>query len=425
MDTPVVEAHSQAARVQIVRSPGGIEAWLVEDYAVPLVALDFAVRGGGSQDESGREGAAVLLAGVLDEGAGPLDSAAFQRALDDRAIELRFGADRDALTGRLRTLTKDMDEAFNLLRLALNEARLDAEPIDRVRGQLEAGVRHAAQDPESVASKAWRELAFPGHVYAAQTRGTLESLPRVARDDLVRARAHSLARDTLKIAVVGAIDAARTARMLDDVFGALPAKAERVAVPDILIAGMGRREVIDMAVPQSVIRFGRPGLKRRDPDFMASLVVNHILGGGAFSCRLFREVREKRGLAYSVYSSVSNDDHTDYFYGGTSTKNERALESLDVIQAEIDDIAKNGPSEDELDKAKKYLTGSYALRFDTSTKIAGQLVHLQNEGFGVAYLDERNREIDAVTMEDARRVSKRLLGDGKLLIAIVGKPAGV
>jgi zinc protease len=415
-----MEAPSRAARVQIVTSPGGIEAWLVEDYAVPLVAM----RGGTSQDPAGKAGAARLFAGCLDEGAGPYDSDGFQRALEDKAIELSFSADRDAFQGRLKTLTRHADTAFDLLRLAVSEARLDAEPIERIRAQLAASARQELQDPDSLASKAWREAAFAGHPYSLPSRGSLDTLPHIVRADLVDLSRRCLARDTLKVAVVGAIDAARVAQMLDDVFGTLPREGDRKPVADTTIAALGSRHIVDLDVPQATIRFGRPGIARKDADHMTAVVVNHILGGGSFTARLFKEVREKRGLAYSIHSGLASLDHTAYLTGGTSTKNERALESLDIITSEIRQLAESGPSEEELDKAKKYLIGSYALRFDSSTKIAAQLVDLQNEGLSVAWLDDRNKMIAAVTHAEATRVAKRLLGDGELLVAIAGRPAG-
>jgi zinc protease len=238
-------------------------------------------------------------------------------------------------------------------------------------------------------------------------------------------RAAMFARDNLKIAAVGAIDAASLANHIDEVFGELPAKAGLRSVAAPAFSGAGTRHVVPVDLPQSTIRFGREGIPRKDPDFIAATVVNHILGGGIFSARLFREVREKRGLAYSVYSHLVTHDHAAMLAGGTSTKNERAAESMAVIENEIRDLSDVGPAEEELDKAKKYLIGSYALRFDTSTKIAGQLVSLQAEGFDVDYLDERNRLIAAVTMEDAKRVAKRLFGDGKLLVIIAGRPQGM
>ena len=416
---------SRAAGVQKVRSPGGIEAWLVEDYAVPLVAFDIAMRGGAAQDPAGRAGAAAMMAGLLDEGAGSLDAEAFHRAMDDRAIEISFSADRDHFAGRLKTLARHVEPAMDLLRLAMTEPRFDTDAVERVRGQIAAGLRRDLKDPDALAGRAWREAAFPNHPYGMPVRGSLESVATVTRDDLVALHRACLARDTLKIAVVGAIDAERLARLLDATFGALPARATLTPIADIAIAfDAGRRTIVDLDVPQATIRFGLNGIARKDPDHMAGVVVNHILGGGVFSARLFREVREKRGLAYSVYSQLTTLDHAALFSGGTSTKNERALESLGVIEDEIRSLATDGPTAEELDKARRYLTGSYALRFDSSSKIASQLVHLQTEGFDVDHLDERNPLIEAVTMEDARRVAKRLFDQGGLLVTIVGRPTG-
>ena len=416
---------SRAASVQKVRSPGGIEAWLVEDYAVPLVALDFSFRGGAAQDPAGKAGATAMMAGLLDEGAGDMDAEAFHRALDDRAIEISFGADRDAVSGRLKTLSRSVEEAFGLLRLAMTAPRFDPEAIERVRAQITAGFRREAKDPDALAGRGWREAAFPGHPYGLAVRGTAETLAKVGRADLVEAYRRALVRRDVKIAAVGAIDAAELGRLLDLAFGELPEAGGLVAVPPVLVAPGGPPQVIDLDIPQSTIRFGLPGIARQDADHMAAVVVNHILGGGVFSARLFREVREKRGLAYSVYSHLSTFERTAIFGGGTSTKNERAKESLEVIAQQIDALASEGPTADELDKAKKFLTGSYALRFDTSLKIASQLVNLQTEGFDVSYLDERNGMIEAVTLADAQRVGARMLGAGPLLVTVVGRPAGL
>jgi zinc protease len=175
---------------------------------------------------------------------------------------------------------------------------------------------------------------------------------------------------------------------------------------------------------QAHLLIGQPGFKRDDPDFFALVVGNHILGGGSFSARLFKEVREKRGLAYSVHSQLMNRDHCAQFTGGTSTKNERAAESLAVIQEEIDKLLTDGPSEDELEKAKKYLIGSYALRFDTSTKIAGHLVAMQTDGYPVEFLDARNGMVAAVTMTDVKSIAKRLFDGKSLLVAAAGRPEG-
>jgi len=419
------ENPSRASTVQKVVSKGGIEAWLVEDYAVPLIALEFAFLGGASQDPIGKPGAASLLAGLLDEGAGPYDSEGFHRALDEDAIEISFSAGRDNLGGRLQSLARNSARAFELLRLAVTAARLDAEPFERVVSQIAAGLKREANDPDFVAGRNFRASAYPNHPYGLPVRGDLSTLPALTRSHLIDLRAVTFARDNLKIAAVGAIDAETLASHLDDIFGQLPEKASLIPVAPAAFAGAGTRHVAPIDVPQSTIRFGREGIARKDPDFIAATVVNHILGGGIFSARLFREVREKRGLAYSVYSQLTAYDHAAMFSGGTSTKNERAAESMAVIEGEILSLANDGPTEEELDKAKKYLIGSYALRFDTSTKIANQLLHLQTDGFGVEYLDERNKLIAAVTMQDAKRAAKRLFGDGKLLVTVAGQPEGM
>ena len=420
-----VAAESRAARVQKVRSPGGIEAWLVEDYAIPLIAVNFAFRGGAAQDPLHKPGVATMLAGLLDEGAGPLDSAAFHQALEDQAIELSFSADRDALHGRMKTLSRNAERAFELLGFAVAEARLDAEAVERVRGQLAASLRRELNDPDQAAARLFRAHSYPNHPYGQPVKGDLAILPTLTRDDLVALRGRTMTRDILKVAVVGAIDAETLGRELDRVFGALPAKAELIPVPTVTISGIGTRHIAKIDIPQSTIRFGRQGLMRDDPDYDAGTVVNHCLGAGSFTSRLYKEVREKRGLCYSVYSQNSDLDHAAMLVGATSTKNERAIEAIDTIRTEIDLMSREGIGEDELGKAKKYLIGSYALRFDTSRKIAGHLVALQLDGHDVGRLDTRNEKIAAVTVADAARAAERLLGDGDLLIAVAGKPVGL
>ncbi len=417
---------TRAAGVQMVVSPkAGIEAWLVEDYAVPLIAFDFAFKGGHAQEPASKAGAVTMLSALLDEGAGGLDSGAFHRALDDKAVEISFSADRDALHGRMKTLTRHLPAAVELLRLAVNEPRFDADAIERVRSQMIAGLKRDAKDPDALAGKAWREAAFGDHPYGQSGRGTLDSVNAVTRDDLLGLRASMMARDTLKIAAVGALSAAALGEALDAVFAPLPARGALKMIPRAEIANLGTRHIVDLDVPQSTIRFGLPGIDRHDPDFWIGVVVNHVLGGGVFSARLFKEVREKRGLAYSVHSQLSSFDHTAMFSGGTSTKNERAAESLAVIEEEIAKLCAGGPTEEELDKGKKFLIGSYALRFDTSTKIAGNLAGLQSEGYSVDFLDERNERIRSVTMEETKRVGRRLFEGRKLLVSAAGRPRGM
>ncbi len=420
-----VSSPRTAVNVRTLVTPRGLHVWLVESYAVPLVSLEFAMGGGAAQDPPAKAGLCMMLAGLLDEGAGDLDSQAFQRALDERAVEIHFRNDREHIAGRMRTLVKNLDRAGELLRLALNEPRFDEEPFLRVREHANARLRHDANDPASVAARAWRAGAFPGHPYGQPAEGALETLAAIERADVGAAARRVIARDRLVIAVVGAIDEETAARLVDTVFADLPKNGDLATIPEAEFAGLGRIESVALDVPQSTIRFGRPGLKRNDPDFIGSLVAAHVLGGhGNMTSRLFREVREKRGLAYTVFGAFYALDHGGFFSGGTTTLNERARESFDVASAEIRDMAVNGLNEEELEKGKTYLIGSYPLRFDTSVKIASQLVQIPLEGRGPDWLVERNRQIGAVTMAAVKRAAARAFGDGSLYTTVVGKPEG-
>ena len=423
MDKSTTDAGPKSSvALRPVASPGGLPFWLVEDYAVPVVSVEFAVEGGASQDADGKEGVAEMTAGLLDEGAGDLDSTAFHEAIDDDAVELGFHADRDHIGGRMRTLAKRLDESERLFALALNAPRFDEQPVVRVREQMGAKIRHESKDPGAMANRAWREKVFAGHAYGRPTDGTLDSLARIQRPDVVALAKAQLTRAHLKIAVVGAVSEKRAGALVDRVFGALPAPSALTSVAPPNFQGLAGRETLDLDVPQTTIRFGRPALKRDDDDFIASLVVMHVLGGGNLTSRLFREVREKRGLAYSVSANVHTSDLSSHMFGGTTTKNERAFESMQVIEDEIRDLAHGGLLQDEFEKGKTYLIGSYPLRFDTSTKIAHQLVQIQREGRGADWLNERNRRIAAVTLADAKRAAARLFGDGALAICMVGRP---
>jgi zinc protease len=422
--TELRSTGSTASRVRVVTGKSGVSAWLVEDYTVPLIAFEAAFIGGSVQETDADAGTITMMANLLEEGAGNLDSQAFQERLESKAIEMSFSAGRESIRASMRTLIRNLDDAFHLLALAIKEPRFDEDAIARVRAQTLSGIKRDEFDPDSMASRNWFRLAFPNHPYGREDRGTAKTVPGIARKGIQAAKDRLFARDCLRIAVVGAIDEKTLAAYLDQVFGDLPAKASLVDVPLISPADLGSRHVIDLDVPQSTLRFGTAGPLRKDADFMPQFVINHILGGGAFQARLFKEVREKRGLAYSVSSSLYPMPHAGLLFGGTATKNERTMESLSVIEDEIRKLAQDGPGESELAKAKSYLTGSYALRFDTSSKIAGQLVQIQVDGLGIDYTDRRNAEIEAVGMVEAKAAAVKLLGKGKLLVTIVGRPEG-
>lgn len=418
-------AQSQTTRIIRVVSPGGIEAWLVREKTLPLIAMEFAFIGGAAQDPKAKPGVASLTASLLDEGAGPLDAEAFHQAVADKAMEIGFDANRDDLRGSLRTLSENKDAAFDLLRLAVTQPRFDPEAVERIRAAQLAALRRRSTDPNSIASETWFARAFPDHAYGRPVDGSLASVPTITREDLAGFAKKTLARSNLKVAVVGDISPEDLGRALDHVFGSLPAKADLTPVTDVAPKGIGTVDVVPLDVPQSVVLMGSTGLKRQDPDFIPAYVLNHVLGGSAFSSRLFKEVREARGLAYSVYSYQVALDHVGLWFAGTATKNERAGESIRIIGEEFAKILSEGPTQAELDEAKSYLTGSYALRFDTSSKVAGQLLQIQIDDLGIDYIDKRNALIQAVTLADLKRAAQRLTDAKKALTIVVGRPQGL
>ena len=415
---------ASAMTIEKIVSPAGIEAWLVREQATPLVALSYAFHGGSSQDQADKSGTANLAAGMLDEGAGDLDSKAFHERLENRAIELGFQVGRDYFHGSLRTLSENRDEAFDLLRLALNKPRFDAEALERVRGQEVAGLRRETTNPNNIASKSWWTTAFPDHPYGRQTKGTIDTVPRITAGDLRDYVRRVFARNELTISIVGDIDAKAAGALIDRVFAGLPAKNDLKPVAAATPRGLGRRIVTDLDVPQAVMTFGGIGIERNDPDFMAAYIVNHILGGGSFSSRLYREVREKRGLAYGVSDSLVWFKRAAVVLGGTATRADRTAEALDIIETETKRMAEEGPTPEEMAAAKAFLKGTYALSLDTSAKIAAQLTQIQLDRLGIDYIQRRGALIDAVTIADAKRVAKRLYGGG-MLVTVVGRPKGL
>ena len=411
--------------IQSVTSPGGITAWLVEDDTIPLIAMNFSFSGGASVDSDDKAGLANFLSGMLDEGAGDLDSEAFQRRIDELSVRMSFRAQRDHFTGSLQTLSQTREEAFGLLKLALAAPRFDAEPLQRVRGQILLGILQDNEDPDHIANQAWMRAMFADHPYGRAVEGTAETVSAIQADDLETLRQRLFARQRLRIAVVGDIDAETLKRLLDDTFGALPATSGVAEVAEATPVPGPRIDVVERNIPQSVIRFGHRGIKRDDPDFIPAYMVNSILGGGGFGSRLMQEVREKRGLVYSVFSSLQPMRRAGLVFGGAATMNERAAETVAVVHEELERMAVEGPTAEELEEAKTYLTGSYPLNFDSNSKIANQLLAIQEDELGIDYVNRRNGLIEAVRLEDVKRVARRLIDADGLVVTVVGKPEGI
>ncbi|MES1989384.1 MAG: pitrilysin family protein [Pseudomonadota bacterium] len=413
---------ASALEVKRVVSPGGIEAWLVEEYEVPIITMEVSWDGGSASDPAARLGLANMVSGLLDEGADEMDSIAYQKRLAASNASLSYSEDKDYFNAHLQTLAENRDEAFALLQVALAAPRFDAEAVERIRAQIRSIIVRNHSDPEWVASQAWLKEVLGKHPYARPSSGTEKTLAAITRDDLKAYVKQTIARDNMLIGIVGPITPDELGKLLDTTFGNLPAKAKRVNIADVTPTTRAVTKVIAKPYPQSVVLFGGAGLKRSDPDFVPAYVMNYVLGGGSFSSRLTNEVREKRGLAYSIGTSLYPLRHTALYMGQVGTKNASVGTALSLIRHEYERMASEGVSAAELADAKTYLTGSYPLRFDSNAKIAGELLAIQQENLGIGYISHRNAMINAVTVADIARVAKALLEDKAPVVAIVGEP---
>lgn len=423
---PASAAERALYPVETVEAGNGLSAWLLQDHTVPVIAVHFAFRGGRSLDPPGKDGLAGMMTRLLVEGAGPLDSQAFQARLEDRAIKLGFAADKDYLHGSVRFLTTDLDEAATLTNLALTAPRFDAADVERVRAERIVAVRRNLADPFWQAQRRWQEAFFGDHPYARPAIGTLESLAAIDADDLRAFARDRLAREGLAIAICGDIDAAGAADLINRLFSGLPEQPAVAAdIPPFTPHAVGETLIVPFDTPQSVVMMGHGGITRDDPDWIPAAVMNYVLGGGGFSSRLMQEAREKRGLTYGVSSNIVSLEAGGMMLASGSVANEKAGAFVDVLRTEWERMHDEGVTEQELADAKTYLTGSFPLQFTSTGAIASLLLHYRLEHLGVDYVNRRNALIEAVTTEDVARVARRLLAPADLTVVVAGQPEGV
>lgn len=393
-----------------ITSPGGITAWMVEDYTVPIITLAFAFDGGSTQDPDDRLGGAYLLTTLLDEGAGELDSDAFQTRQDEVGLEMGFSVGLDNFSGFARMLAEERDGATELLALAINEPRFDQPALERMRSQVISRIVARSQDPGYAAGRMWNEALFADHPYGRPVEGTEATLSAITADDLRDLHKSIFARDNLTVGIVGALDEATAGALIDQVFGNLPQSPDLVPTHDAQMS-FGQELAVDYPLPQTWINLAYPGIAERDDDFFAAYVMSEILAGGSLLSELNVEVREKRGLSYGVSGSLINFDHADAMTISTATRPDQAAEALDVIRDTIASMIAKGPHPEALERTKRYLIGAYPInQLRSSVSIAGAMVGQQRRDLPLDYVDERARRIEAVTADEVKAVAQRIFG---------------
>jgi zinc protease len=412
---------SSLADVQVVTSPGGITAWLVSESFVPIIAMEWTWRGGAAVEPADKRGVGWLLAYMMNEGAGDMDTSAYGARMDDLNLKFACGSWMDWTNCGMTTLKATANESFDMVRQAFSDLRLDDEPFERAKRELIVGLESDETSPKTVASKAMNDALIPGHPYARNaTEGTVKTITKADARQLM---SQLMTKDKLLVVVVGDITPEELKPKLDEVFGSLPATSTLPVLTDAVAQPAPVAPIIkELPQPQTLIAFSGPSMRREDPDFYAAYVLNYILGGGGFSSRLTDDIRERRGLTYGIGTGLSIQPHFWRWTGSSSTMNDKANEVVGLIRDNIARLGQEGPTQQELADAKAYITGAFPLAFDSNTKIAVNLLGFRQDGLPVDYVERRNAYFESVTLEDVKRVATTHMKPENFTFVMVGKP---
>ena len=412
------------SNIQIVEADDGYSAWLVTEPAIPIVSVNMAWRGGETSDPDGKEGASSLMVYMMNEGAGDMDSNTYATRMEELNMSFGCSTGNDWTSCSMSTLSENFEEAMEMVRLGLTETRFDENPYMRAMEETLIGIQQSETSAGTIATRAMYEAIYPDHPYAEYA--TYDSVMAVAVEDAIAQRDAIMTKDTLLVTVVGDIAPDRLKAAMETTFAGLPETSSVESLDEVVLKDPPAEPIVkELVQPQSLVLWVGPGLKRDDEDFFSAYVTNYILGGGGFSARLMDEIREKRGLTYGIYTQLSTSDHLGRWVGSAQTANENVGELIGRTQAELYRLATEGPTEAEMSDAKSYLTGAYPLGFDSNSKIAGQMMGVRQEELGLDYFATRNDMVNAVTIDDVRRVAAEFLMPEKFTFIVVGQPEGM
>lgn len=410
--------------IQEISSQKGVKAWLIEEHSTPLIAISIIFEGGISQDSRKYKGASKLFANLLDHGAGKYKSAKFHQILAENSIELSSSAGLDSIEISMEMPAKNKDLAFYLLKKVINSPRFDYKYLVKEKSSTLAALQIEKGKPLSLAYKRFFKLAFNHHPYQ-QIGSTVSGVKKTNRMYLNRIRRHRFARNNLHIGVVGNITAEELKSELSSIFDCLPKYAKLKKINNIQPDTTEGKDVLRIESAQSAVIFGAPGISQNDPLYYSAIIANHIFGSGSFNSRLFKQIREKKGLTYGISSSLTNLQHSSLIMGIATSANDKMNTLIETVKQEWVSFSQEKIDPDEFDNAKKYLTGSFALNFTSSLGLAESLSSIQFNHQNIDFLKKRNAQIGNVTLEDLTKVIKQLFNIEKLFFVVVGKPVNL
>jgi len=401
----------------------GAKVLFVQADALPMLDVRVVFDAGSARDGE-LPGLAAFTNSMLTEGAGAWDAGELARRVEDRGIRLGSGSLRDMGWVSLRTLTEaeTLEVAVDTLSKVLAEPRYDADAIERVRQQMQIGLRQALQSPGSIASRRFFRTLYADHPYAHPSDGTEESLAAIREGDLRTFHRQYYVAANAVIAMVGAIDREQAEQLAEQVTAGLQRGQHAPGLPEVpQVSGGELRQTFPSS--QTHIYVGQIGVSRHDPDYFPLYVGNHVLGGSSLVSILGEEVRNKRGLSYSVYSYFSPMREQGPFLMVAQTKNAQAGEALEVMRDTLGEFIANGPSDDQMESAKRNIIGGFPLKIANNSKIVEYISMIGFYELPLDWLDTLTDKVAAVTGEQVRDAFKRRIdpADG-IAVVVGGKP---
>lgn len=407
---------------EVITTKNGFSAWLIEDHYLPIVSIKITFPNSGfAYDQKEKQGLAYMVASLVDEGSGGLSSLEYRKKLEELATSINFSVSEDSFYVTVQTLKENLPDALQLVNNALIAAHFEPESIERIRNQIIVMQAKQLEDPEYLAVRKFKEEIFGQHPYANLKNGNKESIKAIKREDLINFTKSNFIKENMQISIVGDVSKKDVISLLDGKMNIPSGKKQEKSLPEVVLNTKSRIIHVEKDIPQSVIIFGGKGVKRKDSDFYPAYIMNHLLGGGGSESRLMDEVREKNGLAYTVYSYLELLKDSGLFVGYAGTDASKATESIGLIKKQLNDLQKNGAKNNEIQNAKDYLVNSFPLRMTKNSAIADYLAVMQEENLGMDFLKQRNNYIKNVSPEQINAAAAKLLNDEQIIFIVVGK----
>lgn len=421
-----VSVAEAVPEIQNWSTPNGGKVLFVQTEGLPMLDLRMVFDAGSSRD--GRDfGIASLTAGMLDSGAGDLDADTIAERLDAIGAILSSGASRDSAHVALRTLTDPpkLKAALDVFERVISQPRFEMKDFEREKNRVLLGIQQKGEDPGEIAEIAFMNAIYGEHPYAHPVEGVKATVEKLSNQDLARFHKDAYTRGNGLLVMVGQVSRSEAEAIAVQVYAHLPEGEAKPPLEEPSQAGSAETQVTAFPSAQTHVYAGTLGLKANDPDYFPLVVGNHILGGSGLVSRIMEEVREKRGLAYSVFSYFQPMRVTGPYEIGLQSKNASAREALEIAVKTLRDFVEKGPSDKELDAAKKNIIGGYVLRLDSNAKLIGEVAAIGFLGRPLDWLNRYTAKVEAVTRDDVKKAFKARINPDRLKTVLVGgvKPA--